>query len=159
MEEIKSSYRKLALRLHPDMHKNDSSKTMEFKRVTEAYNVLSDESQKRDYDDSIGNMEAAFNRSWTNRNRKTAVPPNYRKVYASQAPPPSWKGRTWNHDIHYKMHYGTGIRDEAIRQAKHEARLQGAFEYRSPLGKGLGKGFAFSASNPRDNINPYWRTE
>jgi len=36
-EEIKSSYRKMALELHPD--KNNSEDT-EFKKITEAYNIL-----------------------------------------------------------------------------------------------------------------------
>jgi curved DNA-binding protein CbpA len=144
LAEIKTSYRKLALRLHPDLHKNDAQKTQEFKLVSEAYTVLSDVEKKNAYDFSIGNR---FNRS-----RRTAPPPNYRKVYTAQAPPSSWKGRTWNHDVHYDMHYGTGMRDDAIRQAKESARKQGAFEYHSPLGKG----FSFSSSkNPRDNINPF----
>jgi curved DNA-binding protein CbpA len=140
--EIKTSYRKLALRLHPDMQKNDVPKTSEFKLVTEAYAILSDTDKKNAYDFAVGNRY--------NSGRRTAPPPNYRKVYTSQAPPASWKGRTWDHDLHYHMHYGTGMRDDAIRQAKESARKQGAFEYRSPLGKG----FTFS-KNPRDNINPY----
>jgi curved DNA-binding protein CbpA len=146
LAEIKTSYRKLALRLHPDLHKNDVQKTMEFKLVSEAYTILSDTEKKNAYDFSVGNR---FNRS----HRRTAPPPNnYRKVYTSQAPPPSWNGRTWNHDLHYNMHYGTGMRDEAIRQAKESARKQGVFDYHSPLGKG----FSFSSNgDPRDNINPY----
>ena len=38
-EEIKSSYRKMALELHPDKNKNNSEDT-EFKKITEAYHVL-----------------------------------------------------------------------------------------------------------------------
>jgi curved DNA-binding protein CbpA len=149
LAEIKASYRKLALRLHPDLHKNDVHKTREFMLVSEAYSILSDTEKKNDYDFSVGNR---FNHHKGAGHRRKAPPPNYRKVYVSQEPPASWKGRTWNHELHYYMHYGTGMRDEAIRQAKESARKQGAFEYHSPLGRG----FSFSSSNdPRDNINPY----
>ena len=72
LEEIKTAYRKLALRLHPDMHKNDPAKTREFKLVSEAYSVLSDERQKSNYDFDIGNRY--------NASRRTPPPPNYRYV-------------------------------------------------------------------------------
>lgn len=72
LEEIKVSYRRLALRLHPDMHKNDPQKTKEFKLVNEAYAILSDEATKKTYDFDIGNRY--------NRSRRTPPPPNYRYV-------------------------------------------------------------------------------
>ena len=77
VEEIKVAYRKLALRLHPDMHKNDPAKTKEFKLVNEAYAVLSDERQKLSYDYEIGNRYNAGNASF---HRRTPPPPNYRYV-------------------------------------------------------------------------------
>lgn len=75
LEEIKVSYRKLALRLHPDMHKNDPAKSKEFKLVNEAYDTLSDSKKKSSYDFEIGNSFNNFNRS-----RATPPPPNYRYV-------------------------------------------------------------------------------
>ncbi|MCA9664688.1 MAG: J domain-containing protein [Myxococcales bacterium] len=48
-EQIKAAYRRLALRHHPD--KNPSPEAAErFRRCTEAYNVLSDESRRASYD-------------------------------------------------------------------------------------------------------------
>ena len=38
-EEIKSSYRKMALELHPDKNINKKEDS-EFKKITEAYNIL-----------------------------------------------------------------------------------------------------------------------
>ena len=47
-EEIKASYRKMALELHPDKNK-DKNEDTEFKKITEAYNFL----KKNEKDDTI----------------------------------------------------------------------------------------------------------
>jgi len=48
--EIKSAYRKLALRYHPDKNKGDKASEEKFKEVTKAYEVLSDSVKKQQYD-------------------------------------------------------------------------------------------------------------
>lgn len=48
--EIKSAYRKLARQYHPDVCGNSEENVNKFKKITEAYEVLSDESQKQKYD-------------------------------------------------------------------------------------------------------------
>ena len=48
-DQIKQSYRKLALQYHPDRNK-DPSATEKFKAITEAYAVLSDQSKRSEYD-------------------------------------------------------------------------------------------------------------
>jgi len=49
-EEIKKSYRKLAMQYHPDKNKGDKAAEEKFKSISAAYNVLSDEKQKQVYD-------------------------------------------------------------------------------------------------------------
>jgi DnaJ-class molecular chaperone len=50
LEEIKKSFRKLALDLHPDHNPDDPESEERFKEVTEAYGVLSDPPKKKEYD-------------------------------------------------------------------------------------------------------------
>ena len=49
-EEIKKSYRKLALKYHPDKNKGDKSAEAKFKEASEAYHVLSDKGRRSNYD-------------------------------------------------------------------------------------------------------------
>jgi len=49
-EQIKSSYRKLALQYHPDKNPNDKSSEEKFKEAAEAYEVLSDPNKRAKYD-------------------------------------------------------------------------------------------------------------
>lgn len=49
-QEIKSAYRKLAKKYHPDTNPGDTQTEQLFKEVTEAYNVLSDEEKRKLYD-------------------------------------------------------------------------------------------------------------
>lgn len=48
--EIKSAYRKLARKYHPDVNPNDSSAEERFKEINEAYQVLSDKEKRTKYD-------------------------------------------------------------------------------------------------------------
>jgi len=63
LDQIKAAYRDLAIRLHPDrnMDKPIEERRMleeDFKKINEAYAVLSDQTKRRDYD-SYGKEEFA----------------------------------------------------------------------------------------------------
>ncbi|MGR6915393.1 DnaJ domain-containing protein [[Actinomadura] parvosata] len=49
-DEIRKAYRRLAYRLHPDLHPGDTAAAERFKEVTEAYDVLSDPRRRQAYD-------------------------------------------------------------------------------------------------------------
>lgn len=49
-DEIKKAYRKLALKYHPDKTKGDKALEEKFKKISEAYAVLSDPEKRNQYD-------------------------------------------------------------------------------------------------------------
>lgn len=55
-KEIKSAFRKLAAKFHPDKHPGDKSAEEKFKEINEAYTVLSDP-EKRKFYDQYGSAE------------------------------------------------------------------------------------------------------
>ena len=64
--EIKKSFRNLALKYHPDKNKNSEDSKHKFRKIIEAYEVLSDEIARRDYDNKTnhGMYDYASARPW-----------------------------------------------------------------------------------------------
>ena len=50
--EIKSQYRKLARKYHPDLNKDDKSAAEKFKEISAAYDILGDKDKRRQYDNN-----------------------------------------------------------------------------------------------------------
>ena len=67
VEEIKTTYRKLAKQYHPDVSKSSENEE-KFKKITEAYSVLSDEKARAQYDQTGSIPEDFFNFSDLFRN-------------------------------------------------------------------------------------------
>ena len=49
-DDIKRAYRRLAMKYHPDRNPDDDKAEANFKECAEAYEVLSDESRRANYD-------------------------------------------------------------------------------------------------------------
>src|SRR6202044_784396 len=61
LKDIKSAYRKLARKYHPDVNPNDKVAESKFKEVSEAYDVLSDPEKRKLYDQYGSHWEQAGN--------------------------------------------------------------------------------------------------
>ena len=48
--EIKKAYRKKALQYHPDKNPGDANAEQQFKNAAEAYEILSDQQKRQQYD-------------------------------------------------------------------------------------------------------------
>jgi curved DNA-binding protein len=52
-KDIKSAFRKLARKFHPDLHPDDKKSESEFKKINEAYEILSDQQKKKSYEEYL----------------------------------------------------------------------------------------------------------
>ena len=62
-EEIKRAYRKLAQKFHPDANSGDGAAEEKFKQISEAYAILSDAAQRKEYDELRRLVESGAYRS------------------------------------------------------------------------------------------------
>ena len=62
--EIKKSFRNLALQHHPDKNKNSEESKQKFMKIIEAYEVLSDEQARKNYDNNTLHKRGTRTR-WT----------------------------------------------------------------------------------------------
>src|SRR6266511_3501124 len=71
-KDIKSAYRKLARKFHPDVNPGDKQAEDKFKEIGEAYEVLSDPEKRRRYDQ--------FGSGWQ-RGPVSGVHPSWQEVF------------------------------------------------------------------------------
>ena len=67
--EIKSAFRKLARKYHPDVATSDST-AEKFKEIKEAYDILSDEESRKKYDVLHGYYQDRLRREYEEKQRK-----------------------------------------------------------------------------------------
>jgi len=68
-EEIKKAYRVLSMKYHPDRNNGSAESTTLFQSITQAYNTLSDDQKRREYDMSLngsGGMGIRFTNGGAN---------------------------------------------------------------------------------------------
>lgn len=85
-DEIKKSFRKLAIKFHPDKNAGDKKAEEKFKEINEANEVLGDPDKRKKYDElgenwkaysQQGGNEAGFDwNKWANRGNGRQSPPN-----------------------------------------------------------------------------------
>jgi len=64
-EEIRRAFRHLALKCHPDKNKNSEESKQKFMKIVEAYEVLSDDQAKKNYDNSTFQRKPGHMPRWT----------------------------------------------------------------------------------------------
>ena len=78
-DDIKHSFRKLALKYHPDKNKNSAESQEKFLKIVEAYETLYNKDLKRSYDQSLDAQRRDYNSTF----RRTWIPPaDFYKVYS-----------------------------------------------------------------------------
>lgn len=106
-EQIRSQYRILVRKYHPDLHPGDASAARMMERVNAAYDVLGSPEERRQYDAEI----SASSQSWG----ETAAPSSYgQPAYGSPAAGAGLQS-TWN------PQWGNAATDPRERQAEAEA--------------------------------------
>ena len=100
-EEIKKAFRDKAKILHPDTITDESKKKEmeeQFKKVNEAYSILSDVDQKAAYDNPPNNFQGPFN-PFGDGNIDEFV----RQMFGGQRGGGAWANFTYGPNVHVKM--------------------------------------------------------
>lgn len=80
LEEIKSAYRKLARKYHPDLNHGDEKCSLKFKEITAAYEVLSNASKRRNFDALRRPYQQNSYKYTTSTNTKQTTKSNFKKT-------------------------------------------------------------------------------
>ena len=108
-ENIKTAYRKLARKWHPDIAGNSEEALFKFKEINEAYEILSNEIKKEEYDRARRFYNYAHNNYQTNtkQTKQNSTDPNTEK-----------KGFSFN----WEDFLGKKYRDTAFKEEKAKAQ-------------------------------------
>ncbi|KXK15051.1 MAG: chaperone DnaJ domain-containing protein [Chloroflexi bacterium OLB14] len=134
-DEIRSTYRKLAMKYHPDKNQGDKKAEDKFKEINEAYQVLSDDAKRAKYD-QLGSAYTNFrgrggNASdfqwddWFNQNAGQQRGRTYTNV-----DDPFGGGNINSFSEFFRMMFGEAMRSSARNQAAqgYEQEIQITFD-------------------------------
>lgn len=71
LTEIKLAFRRLARKYHPDLNPGDSASAEKFKQISQAYDILSDNSKRRGYDRHVRHEQKTQTKQTNNYQQKT----------------------------------------------------------------------------------------
>lgn len=84
-KEIKSAYRKLARKFHPDLNPNDNEAKKNFQQVNEAHEVLSDPEKRKKYD--------RYGKNWQHAPEFQEARQRHEQQYSSRGRDPTYMDR------------------------------------------------------------------
>ncbi len=127
IQEVKKSFKKLALKYHPDVNKQDPQTEEKFKRINHAYQILSDGTRKKRYD--------AILRYQYNKPKNPVYRPQERRRTSSYKPEPSESQKASKSSKKYYNaitlgFFGIGIILFQVLTEINEARLERGYENR-----------------------------
>ena len=79
-QELKSAYRKLARKFHPDIAGNSGEVVSKFKEINEAYEVLSDKVKRAEYDTVNGFYNYSSTKQDENKQKTTSTPDDFKRT-------------------------------------------------------------------------------
>jgi DnaJ-class molecular chaperone len=98
-KDIKSAFYKLSKVYHPDLNETGDSK--KFLEITEAYNILSNDLQRREYDASVNHKSRPTEMFHNSRSYRENLNPNDFILYRRR----SSMGSAFNYEEHQRKHY------------------------------------------------------
>jgi DnaJ-class molecular chaperone len=113
-EEIRRSFRNLALKYHPDRNKNSEEAKQKFVQIVEAYEILSDAHARKHYDWNTYYHHGSYNYASRPRQRRTS---------SSSARP-----RKWNYSADFERIYSYAkrrYREELVSRSNNNMRYIG----------------------------------
>jgi len=119
-DEIKKAYRTLAFKYHPDRNPGDTAAEEKFKQINSAYDVLGDESKRRQYDSGSYSENGAASGTYQKQYQYTYSSPYGEDFWewANRARQQQQQNQNEYNEYHHyerKTNSNFGIKDHLVR--------------------------------------------